>query len=87
IERGQKVYVAQKCGNCHSIAGKGNAKGPLDNVGAKFSEQEIRQWIVDAPTMTAKTKATRKPLMKAYKDLPKEDLDALVAYMLSLKKS
>ena len=85
IERGQKVYVAQKCGTCHSIAGKGNAKGPLDDVGSKLTEEEIRLWIVDAPAMTAKTKATRKPLMKAYK-LPQEDLDALVAYMKSLKK-
>jgi mono/diheme cytochrome c family protein len=87
IERGQKVYVAQKCGTCHSIAGKGNAKGPLDNVGAKLTADEIREWIVDAPGMTAKTKAARKPVMKAYKTLPKEDLDALVAYMQSLKKS
>jgi hypothetical protein len=35
--------------------------------------------------MTAKTKATRKPEMKSY-NLPKEDLDALVAYLSSLKK-
>jgi mono/diheme cytochrome c family protein len=86
IERGQKVYVEQKCGNCHSVDGKGNKKGPLDEVGTKLTEEEIRLWIVDAPAMTAKTKATRKPVMKAYKDLPKEDLDALVAYMKSLNK-
>jgi cytochrome c1 len=36
--------------------------------------------------MTEKTKATRKPAMKAYPDLAKADLDALVAYMVSLKK-
>ena len=29
---GAKVYADQKCGVCHSIAGKGNAKGPLDGV-------------------------------------------------------
>jgi hypothetical protein len=28
----------------------------------------------------------RKPPMRAYPSLPKEDLDAIVAYMLSLKK-
>jgi mono/diheme cytochrome c family protein len=86
IERGQKVYVAQKCQNCHSVAAKGNKKGPLDDIGTKLTEEEIRLWIVDAPAMTSKTKATRKPLMKAYKDLPPEDLEALVAYMKSLKK-
>ena len=86
VERGQKVYVAQKCNICHSIAGVGNKRGALDEVGTKLSADEIRQWIVDAPAMAAKTKADRKPPMKAYATLPKEDLDALVAYMQSLKK-
>jgi mono/diheme cytochrome c family protein len=85
-ERGEKVYAEQKCAMCHSIAGKGNAKGPLDGVGTKLKADEIREWIVDPKTMTEKTKAARKPLMKAYPSLPKDDLDGLVAYMLSLKK-
>jgi mono/diheme cytochrome c family protein len=85
-ERGQKVYAAQKCGICHSIAGQGNKNGSLDGVGSKLSADELREWIVNATEMTAKTKATRKPLMKAYTALPKEEVDALVAYMQSLKK-
>jgi mono/diheme cytochrome c family protein len=84
LKRGQEVYTAQKCKNCHSVGGVGNKKGPMDDVGKKLSADEIRQWILDAPAMTAKTKATRKPVMKSYK-LPQEDLDALVAYMASLK--
>lgn len=83
--RGAEVYTAQKCGVCHSVAGKGNAKGVLDKVGTKLSEAEIREWIVDPKSMTAKTKATRKPEMRAYPSLPKDDVDALVAYMQSLK--
>jgi mono/diheme cytochrome c family protein len=83
--KGEKVYADQKCSLCHSIGGKGNAKGPLEGVGSKDSPDEIRQWIVDAKGMTAKTKAPRKPEMKAY-TLPKEDVDALVAYLSSLKK-
>ena len=85
--RGLKVYADQKCSVCHAIAGKGNAKGALDSVGAKLTSAEIREWIVDPAGMTAKHKAARKPLMPAkYKSLPKEDLDALVAYLSSLKK-
>jgi mono/diheme cytochrome c family protein len=83
--KGEQVFTAQKCSLCHSIAGKGNAKGALDGVGSKLSADEIRSWIVDAKGMTAKTKATRKPEMKAY-SLPKDDVDALVAYLSSLKK-
>lgn len=83
--KGEQVYAAQKCSLCHAIGGKGNAKGALDEVGSKVSADDIRAWIVDAKGMTARTKATRKPEMKAY-SLPKDDVDALVAYLSSLKK-
>jgi mono/diheme cytochrome c family protein len=86
VERGQKVYVAEKCGACHSIAGVGNKRGALDEIGTKLSADDLRQWIVAAPEMAAKTKATRKPVMKSYAHLAKEDVDGLVAYMQSLKK-
>jgi mono/diheme cytochrome c family protein len=86
VERGQKLYSAEKCSVCHSVGGQGNKRGPLDQVGTKLSADEIRQWIVSAPEMTAKTKATRKPVMKSYAHLPKDDVEALVAYMQSLKK-
>lgn len=86
--KGAKVYADQKCSLCHSIAGKGNAKGALDDVGSKLKADEIRQWIVDPVAMAAKAKAERKPPMPAkYKTLPKEDLDALVAYLATLKKT
>ena len=85
IQTGQKVYTAQKCSVCHSIGGTGNKKGPLDGVGSKLTADEIRLWITQAPEMTAKTNASRKPVMKAY-TLPKEELDGLVAYLASLKK-
>lgn len=83
--RGEALFTAQKCSLCHAVAGKGNAKGSLDGVGSTLTADEIRNWIVDAKGMTAKTKATRKPEMKAY-TLPKDDVDALVAYLGSLKK-
>lgn len=86
IERGIKVYADQKCSVCHSIAGKGNTKGPLDDVGSRLTTSELREWMVNPAEMTKKTKSERKPPMKAYPNLPKEDLDAVVAYMASLKK-
>ena len=86
IDKGKQVYTAQKCQACHSVAGVGNKKGALDEVGAKLKADEIRQWIVAAPAMAAKAKADRKPPMKAYTTLPTEDVDALVAYLASLKK-
>ncbi len=87
LEKGAKVFADQKCSMCHAIAGKGNAKGALDVVGSTLKAEEIRQWILDPVAMTAKAKAERKPPMPAkYASLPKDDLDALVAYLSSLKK-
>ena len=86
IDRGMKVYTGQKCAVCHSIAGKGNTKGALDDVGSRLTVDEIRAWMVNPVEMTKKTKAERKPPMRAYPGLAKEDLDAIVAYMASLKK-
>jgi mono/diheme cytochrome c family protein len=84
VQKGQKIYTDQKCSLCHSVGGHGNAKGPLDNVGSKLSADELRQWITDAKTMTAKTKATRKPPMKQF-TLPKDDVDAVIAFLQTLK--
>jgi mono/diheme cytochrome c family protein len=83
--KGQQLFTDQKCTLCHSVGDKGNKKGPLDDVGSKLSSAEIREWVTDAKGMTAKSKATRKPEMKAY-SLPKDDVDALVAYLSSLKQ-
>ena len=84
-DRGEKVFADQKCALCHSVDGKGNKKGPLDEVGSKLSSDDIRAWITDAKGMTAKTQATRKPAMKQF-NLPKDDVDALVGYLSAMKK-
>ena len=85
-DKGAAVYAAQKCMTCHALDGKGMAKGPLDGVGSKLSADEIREWIVSPAEATKKHNATRKPPMKAYPNLPKEDLDALVAFLAAKKK-
>ena len=85
VAQGEKLFVDQKCTLCHSIGDKGNKKGPLDGVAAKLKTDEIREWITDPKGMTVKMKTTRKPEMKVY-TLPKEDVDALVAYLSTLKK-
>ena len=87
IKKGQQVYQAQKCTQCHSIAGKGGKQSPLDGVGSKLSADDTRQWIVEPIVMAKKASSTKKPPMpKKYDKLPAADLDALVAYMQSLKK-
>jgi mono/diheme cytochrome c family protein len=80
------IFVKQKCTTCHSIGGRGSKKGPLDDVGSKLTPAQIREWLVDPVGMAAKTQPppTRKPPMKK-KPLPPEEIDALVAYLSTLK--
>lgn len=86
VKKGEQVYAAQKCATCHSIAGKGKKTNPLDGVGGKLSADDLKQWILDPKGMAAKAKSTKKPPMAAkYSGLPAADVDALVAYMASLK--
>jgi mono/diheme cytochrome c family protein len=81
---GEEVYAAQKCASCHSVGGKGNQKYPLDGVGSRLNEAEIREWLVNPDTQQAK-KGTR-PLMRmpSYRSLSAEDLGALVTYVKAL---
>jgi mono/diheme cytochrome c family protein len=85
VERGKAVYTEQKCSVCHSIDGKGNKRGPLDGAGLKYNAEELRAWLLTPREMEAKTEATRKPGKKPYTALPKDDLEALVAYLQTLK--
>ena len=85
VKKGAEVFVSAKCTKCHSIAGKGNAKGKLDEVGSKLTPAEIKSWLETPEDMAAKAKETRKPVMKKT-PLSKDDEEALVAYLSTLKK-
>jgi mono/diheme cytochrome c family protein len=85
VEQGSALFTSQKCTLCHAIAGKGNKKGALDDVGTKLKADEIRSWLTNPDAMREKTKATRTPVMKDPK-LTKDQVDALVAF-LSAQKS
>lgn len=90
VEKGKAVYegAMPKCKMCHSIAGAGNAKGSLDAVGGKLSADDVKAWMRTPKEMATKAKAERKPPMPAYskEKLSDEDLEALTAYLMSLKK-
>jgi mono/diheme cytochrome c family protein len=87
IADGKKLYDTKECAKCHSIAGKGAKISPLDGVGTKLSEADVKQWIVDPVAMEAKL--TKKPKVKMSSKKTKltdPEVDAVVAYMMSLKK-
>ncbi|MDE3054881.1 MAG: cytochrome c [Gemmatimonadota bacterium] len=74
VARGRAVYQAQRCGRCHSLGGEGNPAHPLDGVGARLVERDIRKWIVAPQEMNPR-------VAKRGYALPAGELDALVAYL------
>ena len=92
VKLGMKVYKEFECFNCHKIAGKGNKKrkGPeLDNIGNLVSAELLKKKLQDPWVFSTEgfDKEYQKPVMP--NNYPKlmsdKEMDAVVAYMLSLK--
>ena len=87
IEAGRRLYEAQKCSVCHLVAGQGNKRFPLDGVGGRLTAADIRRWFthtVEMEDRLAKQPAIRMSSRKYRFSDP--ELDALVAYLQSLKE-
>jgi mono/diheme cytochrome c family protein len=86
-ERGRQILdeLNPRCTVCHSIAGKGNPKGPLDDVGRRWKTDELKQWLQTPAEMAKKHGKTRKPPMLPYPELADDELADVVAYLASLK--
>lgn len=86
VTAGRKVYEQQKCASCHQIAKRGNSRFPLDGVGSKLTAEQIRRWMTDTAEMEAAL--PRLPAIRMSEirfRLNPRELDALVAYLASLK--
>ena len=84
ITSGSRVYVAQGCAMCHSVAGVGNLRNPLDGVGSRRSAESIRQWIVGAEEIKDQLPASIFRVKQNYGNIEKKDLDTLVVYLQSI---
>ena len=85
VARGAEVFGEQKCILCHGLQGKGNAKRPLDGVGNHIDAPTVKLWLTDPKAAATKTGKKDTVTMKSFAALPAADIDALVAYVLSLK--
>jgi ubiquinol-cytochrome c reductase cytochrome b subunit len=77
---GVSVYEEQGCAACHTVSGAGGAAGPdLTRVARKRDAQWLKDFITDPSTFNPDTE------MPAYDYLTPEELEALVAYLQTLK--
>jgi cytochrome c oxidase subunit 2 len=91
VAQGKKLFDSKKCTECHTIAGKGGTvtkQYPLDGVGAKLSETDIKKWFTNTTEMEAKLEKQPKTKMTSKKiPLTDAEVTALVAYMQTLKEA
>lgn len=87
IEAGFVVYQQQVCARCHSIAGEGNPRNPLDDVGLRHNAQTLRAWIIGADELQTVIPGRAFKIKQAYRELDSDELDALVIAMQSLRSS
>jgi len=91
IALGKEQWELQECYNCHKLFGEGGKKrGPiLDNIGSLMTAEQLREKILDPKSWMAEgfEKQFKKGKMPdKYKDLMfDEEIDALVAFLASLK--
>jgi ubiquinol-cytochrome c reductase cytochrome b subunit len=80
IDRGHEVYIANKCQGCHVVKGEGTDFGPeLTHIGSGYSADKLKTLIRDPTAVNPQAS------MPAFDKISDSDLQALVAYLLSLK--
>ena len=81
VDKGKELFSAKKCGLCHTVDGSGGKKGgDLSDVGDKKDAEWLTKYMKDPKSLMPEAK------MPAFKGSD-EELQDLVAYLLSLKKA
>jgi cytochrome c oxidase subunit 2 len=79
LTRGERAFVSQGCYGCHQIAKFGTPIGPnLSSIGAKYSASYLTRWLRDPESVRP---TAHMPKL----ELSAEDVQALAAYLASLK--
>jgi mono/diheme cytochrome c family protein len=84
VAAGATLYEAQGCNLCHTIAGEGGGDYPLDGVGKRLSEEQIRRFIAPSPDMQSRFPGPMFEMKQAYHSLTPDEMSALAAFVRSL---
>jgi mono/diheme cytochrome c family protein len=81
VEKGKQLYTQKKCGFCHTVDGSGGKKGgDLSDVSSKRDAEWLTKYLKDPKSLMPEAK------MPAFRGTD-EEVNALVAYLMSLKKA
>jgi YVTN family beta-propeller protein len=98
IERGKAIFDQQKCATCHAGAADtdlqkhdvGTGSSPAEKQGTEFDTPSLRWLWISAPYFHDGSAATLRDVFtlpgehQLISKLPAEDIDALIAYLLTL---
>ena len=77
--KGEQIFK-QKCAMCHVVNGKGGVIGPeLTKVASRMKEGDLKGQLENPKKKNASSS------MPSFKTLAKPEMDALLAYLKSLK--
>jgi mono/diheme cytochrome c family protein len=83
--RGRALFADVGCLRCHAVAGQGNPRSPLDGIGARHMPDAIQARMVGAPSVADDMPRSVVRAKERFTELPEADLEALTAYLSSLR--
>lgn len=86
VARGQAVFARNNCTGCHSVAGNGSPRSPLDDVGSRLDRDELHDWVVAGDSVRAALPPRAISAKQRHAELPAADMDALLDYLASLRE-
>ncbi len=82
--RGRQLFFTEGCSGCHSVAGEGNPRGPLDGVASRRNREQLRDFAFGTGS-ASETLPRRVVIAKSvYAELAEEDREALISFLESL---
>jgi len=81
LARGRELFASEGCARCHSLAGVGSPRLPLDGVGGRLPPEEIRAFIVGDGAARSRLGPSVLRTKARCQELAADDLRALVALL------
>lgn len=85
VAAGRKVFEAQDCMRCHSVAGEGSPRSPLDGIAAERTRDELRAFAIGDDSIKDELSPRILAVKRNYQSLPAKDIEALADYLASLR--
>ena len=78
---GRESFNRRGCSACHSIAGTGNPRHPLDGVGSNWTAEQLHAWVTGSGFAAERLPASVARRKQRYTSIPDEEMNALIGFL------